>query len=343
MDVRKALQEPTVQQSSLLTDDDDTPTIQFTDYLKKASEPRSVVSSSGSSRAKKKSAPGTAASPPRQTNRAQTRGSDKKKKATFNTPSNDVDMSQDFDFQGSLALFDKAEVFAEIRESDAVDPESRLVAHNRLKKGAADPQRKLGIHENVLDGGPRNTGQSKELLLSAEELVKQLVLTSSASLNMTTQRNSMDNNILYSISGIPVPTLTLEELLDTERIAATETGPNTDQMTENGGRTAAMLTLQALGGNRRIKPGNHNDRPLVVVLVGNNRTGAFGLSAARHLANHDCEVLVWVLGKESDLLSVNIITCGLLFCWAQCSLWQYRLSRTKSESFSRLAVKSSDR
>lgn len=226
-------------------------------------------------------------------------------------------MSQDFDFQGSLALFDKAEVFAEIRESDAVDPESRLVAHNRLKKGNVDPQRKLGIHENVLDGG--GSGKTE---LSAEELVKQLVLTSSTSLSLTTttgtgqtleQNQQQHTEILYSISGIPVPTLSVDELLEAVRIASTETGPNPDQMTENGGRTAAMLTLQALGGNRRIKPGNHNERPLIVVMVGNNRTGAFGLSAARHLANHDCQVLVWVLGKDSDLLSVGI-ACLLVLC-----------------------------
>ena len=168
-----------------------------------------------------------------------------------------------------------------------------------------DPQRKLGIHENVLD----ERGSEREL--SAEELVKELVLTSSAPLTLAQngqilEQTQQHTKILYSISGIPVPTLGLDELLDTVRIAATETGPNTDQMTENGGRTAAMLTLQALGGNRRIKPGNHNERPLVVVLVGNNRTGAFGLSAARHLANHDCQVLVWVLGKESELSSVRM-------------------------------------
>ena len=77
-------------------------------------------------------------------------------------------------------------------------------------------------------------------------------------------------------------------------------------MIENAGRTIAMLTLQALGGNRRIKPGNHNDKPLVVVLAGNNRMGAFALAAARHLANHDCHVKVWLMGTEAGLVNVRV-------------------------------------
>ena len=80
-------------------------------------------------------------------------------------------------------------------------------------------------------------------------------------------------------------------------------------MLENGGRGAAMLVLQALGGGRRIKPGNHNDGPVVVVLAGNNQTGAYGLCAARHLANHECNVVVTVVGGEAELVNVSLLIC----------------------------------
>ncbi|CAG8743044.1 3691_t:CDS:2, partial [Funneliformis caledonium] len=80
-----------------------------------------------------------------------------------------------------------------------------------------------------------------------------------------------------------------------------ETGPNDDQMIENGGRGASMMCLQALGGSRRIQPNNHNAAPQVVILAGNNKTGAYGLATARHLANHGCFVIVCVVGKEKDL------------------------------------------
>ncbi|CAG8745793.1 6064_t:CDS:2, partial [Racocetra persica] len=83
---------------------------------------------------------------------------------------------------------------------------------------------------------------------------------------------------------------------------ATETGPNEDQMIENAGRGASMMCLQALGGSRRIQPHNHNAAPLVVILAGNNKTGAYGLATARHLANHGCHVIACVVGKDKDLL-----------------------------------------
>lgn len=85
----------------------------------------------------------------------------------------------------------------------------------------------------------------------------------------------------------------------------TETGPNDEQMIENGGRGVAMMVLQALGGSRRIHSKNHNSQPHVVILVGNNKTGAYGLCAARHLANHECSVTVCVIGNDVELVNVN--------------------------------------
>eukprot|EP00842_Homolaphlyctis_polyrhiza_P002284 jgi/Hompol1/3056/HPOL_000023-RA len=95
-----------------------------------------------------------------------------------------------------------------------------------------------------------------------------------------------------TMNHIYVPTATPQEMLEIERIAVNETGPNDEQMVENGGRGAAMIAMQALGGSRRIQAGMpHNERPFVVILAGNNKTGAYGLATARHLANHECRVL----------------------------------------------------
>ena len=48
-----------------------------------------------------------------------------------------------------------------------------------------------------------------------------------------------------------------------------------------------MLVLQAIGGNRRIKQGNINDKPLIVVLAGSNQLGTYAIAGARHLMNHE--------------------------------------------------------
>lgn len=52
--------------------------------------------------------------------------------------------SEDFDFLGNLARFDKAKEFKIIQAEDLIPMEDRLVSIN-------SPQRKLGINENVLD------------------------------------------------------------------------------------------------------------------------------------------------------------------------------------------------
>ena len=55
---------------------------------------------------------------------------------------------EEFDFVANLARFDKASEFKKIQSEDLVPKDERLVAIN-------SPQRKLGIHENVLGEGER--------------------------------------------------------------------------------------------------------------------------------------------------------------------------------------------
>ncbi len=65
----------------------------------------------------------------------------------------DVQEAGDFDFEGSLAKFDKRTIFNEMREQDRVDEAERLVSHNRLprpKPGTAGGKN-LHYTENVLD------------------------------------------------------------------------------------------------------------------------------------------------------------------------------------------------
>ncbi|KAK6822550.1 hypothetical protein PG987_014095 [Apiospora arundinis] len=75
----------------------------------------------------------------------------------------DVQEAGDFDFEGSLAKFDKRTIFDEMRQQDKVDDAERLVAHNRLprpKPGTAGGKN-LHYTENVLDV-PSSTPKLKE-------------------------------------------------------------------------------------------------------------------------------------------------------------------------------------
>lgn len=65
----------------------------------------------------------------------------------------DVQEAGDFDFEGSLAKFDKRTIFNEMQAQDRIDEADRLVSHNRLprpKPGTAGGKN-LHYTENVLD------------------------------------------------------------------------------------------------------------------------------------------------------------------------------------------------
>lgn len=76
----------------------------------------------------------------------------------------DVQEAGDFDFEGSLAKFDKRTIFNEMREQDRIDDADRLVSHNRLprpKPGTAGGKN-LHYTENVLDAPPSAPKITKE-------------------------------------------------------------------------------------------------------------------------------------------------------------------------------------
>ncbi|RWA05379.1 hypothetical protein EKO27_g9725 [Xylaria grammica] len=76
----------------------------------------------------------------------------------------DVQEAGDFDFEGSLAKFDKRTIFNEMQEQDRIDEADRLVSHNRLprpKPGTAGGKN-LHYTENVLDLVPSAPKIAKE-------------------------------------------------------------------------------------------------------------------------------------------------------------------------------------
>ncbi|KAF9094616.1 enhancer of mRNA decapping [Mortierella sp. AD031] len=265
---------------------------------------------------------------------------------------------EDFDFQGNLGLFDKARVFAEIREADDTAPESLLVNLNRNPNRAraideSPMLRKLLPTENVLDPAPKRSqykrtngknnvhgsGLSEEDEVddsedddswnssSVDELTATATLkgpsaalkikangTSALGSPSSSKANGDGANSngggggegrkrsakIQTLAGVSCPSVTSAQMQEVERICAADMGLADEQMIENGGRGAAMMCLQALGGSRRIQPNNHNAAPIVVILAGNNRTGAYALCAARHLSNHGCVVLAFVAGSNHE-------------------------------------------
>jgi NAD(P)H-hydrate epimerase len=92
--------------------------------------------------------------------------------------------------------------------------------------------------------------------------------------------------------GLPVPAVTKIQMMDIDKIAMNETGPNLFQMMENAGRNLAELTLEVLGEKA--------DEQKVIVLAGTGGNGGGGICAARHLSNRGADVNLCI--SEPDKL-----------------------------------------
>lgn len=86
--------------------------------------------------------------------------------------------------------------------------------------------------------------------------------------------------------------LTREQMIEVDRIAIEETGPNLWQMMENAGRNLAELTIQLAGDDWKKKE--------IAVLAGRGNNGGGGICAARHLVNHGANVKL-ILADENNL------------------------------------------
>lgn len=86
----------------------------------------------------------------------------------------------------------------------------------------------------------------------------------------------------FTDDGLEVPSVTTEQMIEVDRVAIEETGPNLFQMMENAGRMLAMQVIECLGEDWQ--------QGKIVVLAGGGGNGGGGICAARHLANHGANV-----------------------------------------------------
>jgi NAD(P)H-hydrate epimerase len=92
--------------------------------------------------------------------------------------------------------------------------------------------------------------------------------------------------------GVPVPSITAEQMREVDRLAMEDFGLGILQMMENAGRNLAELTIDLLNGTE----GN------VVVLAGGGGNGGGGLCCARHLHNRGFDAEL-VLDRDAAALT----------------------------------------
>lgn len=102
--------------------------------------------------------------------------------------------------------------------------------------------------------------------------------------------------------GLTVPAVTKEQMIEVDRIAVEETGPNLYQMMENAGRNLALnaidLIKEKLSGKK------------VLIFAGTGGNGGGGICAARHLLNHGYESIV-ILCDEKKMMEVPSYQLGI--------------------------------
>ena len=89
-------------------------------------------------------------------------------------------------------------------------------------------------------------------------------------------------NKFFTSQGIEVPSVNTTQMIEIDRVAMEETGPNLFQMMENAGRNLALQAIDCLGENWQ--------QANIVVLSGSGGNGGGGICAARHLANRGAKV-----------------------------------------------------
>jgi hypothetical protein len=223
----------------------------------------------------------------------------------------------DFDFATNLGKFDKRGDWEEFRKMDKTDPTSLLVYHNRTSTAPRYTQT-LSHKTNVLDDVVSTEESSDEPVVTRRGSRPRRGISSRKTSGLTTTGSASGRNssvgLRWKVVGDEsgdIISVTAEQMATAEKLAL-EAGMSEDILIENGGialdkvdvgRGIAEAVLASLG-TKRLDKKNHNPSPLVVVLAGNNRTGAYSLCAGRWLSLRGIRVLGVVCASEEEELEV---------------------------------------
>ncbi|KIV93473.1 YjeF family domain-containing protein [Exophiala mesophila] len=246
----------------------------------------------------------------------------------------DIQDLGDFDFETNLSKFDKRRVFDDIRKDDNIPEGDRLVSFNRQARPGTNGGRNLHYTENVLDTpsinndkdrwkseageteddtleGHYSSGRGSRRAGSRRPLASRKGSVLPAHLERTESPRPLAG--LHTASPIngavtgpracfrlghnnkPCHSLSPLQMLELEQLCISELGLTEDMLSENAGRSIAAAILKL--------PDVRN----VVFLVGNHKSGARAIAAARHLRNRRLRVTIVILGGEREELLFEIV------------------------------------
>lgn len=182
-----------------------------------------------------------------------------------------------FDLQGTMTA-------SKILERNS----SRSSARREALRRGSSAQKEINMHGNF---SPLTTKPSRGITHGSPNL---------SSDRQSSTRHVPTSCLRYAIGENVCPIITPAHLSSFEAIAISELKYTSDMLIESAGRNLASIILQTLNpGGRRLGNTNHNTKPVVVFLLGNNTTGARALTAARHLFERGVRVIACTSGHVS--------------------------------------------
>lgn len=220
---------------------------------------------------------------------------------------------EEFDFAANLARFDKATEFKKIQSEDLVPRDERLVAIN-------SPQRKLGIHENVLEAGgvvvkiakkpspavPKSAGDdpltpAAPVASSLRQSTTSTSTTATATASTSPIPISVADEIMEKFKHLAVPTtgkgpskVFVEEdssSSESEAEPEPEQGPRLPMMDSDKFNTIfqekadTFRTIAALNFSHHLLAELDASRP-IVLLLGVHDSAAILMETFHHLCSH---------------------------------------------------------
>ncbi|CAK8698294.1 unnamed protein product [Clavelina lepadiformis] len=199
------------------------------------------------------------------------------------------ELNQDFDFEKNLALFDKQALYDEVYSGS--DGEIRTPMKSRKSKKVPNYRH----DENVLESRPT--------------VYRQIVINDKLKEEVAEY---------YTDSGLVIPCIS-SSLHNKICSTAAEMGISNSRQIEAFGINASQMSLNLMGGNTRLHPRNAHQCPHVVVFTGPHEVGAQGIATARHLANQNVKVDVFMANfvkindnLQDELKLLALTNAGLL-------------------------------
>lgn len=112
---------------------------------------------------------------------------------------------------------------------------------------------------------------------------------------MARRKDALMSTLFLTDGGASVPSVTVDQMREIDRVAIKGQTPNLYQMMENAGRSLTGLVTTRLGRGWTDTP--------ISVLVGPGGNGGGGTAAARHLANRGADVTL-IISRQPQLDSI---------------------------------------